>query len=146
MRDHTAEITISAEPTDVAAIMFDPNREAEWQQQVSGVEVLDPGIKPGARVRHAGLLAQAPFTWTTEVVTFHFPHVLNLRLVEGPLQGVVAYGVGRARGGSTARIQVRLETGNDLGPDAVATLVGALTGSLPENLARLKTLVEGAAA
>jgi len=33
----TAEIEIAAEPTDVASVMFDPQREPDWMSAVTAV-------------------------------------------------------------------------------------------------------------
>jgi hypothetical protein len=44
-----AEIEIRR-PTDVASVMFDPQREPDWMSAVKTVELVDKGIKPGARV------------------------------------------------------------------------------------------------
>jgi len=142
MLDVGAEIEISAEPTAVASIMFDPNREPEWVSVVQTVEVLDPGIKPGARVRRTGSFAGQPIAWTTEVASFHFPHVLERRLIEGPFVGTVSYQVGRSASGSLVRIRYvgRLEGLGALLPEPALT--DRLQSTMAANLARLKTLVE----
>ncbi len=146
MLDIDAEVEIHAEPTAVASVMFDPKREPEWISAVQTVDVLDPGIKPGARVRRTGSFAGQHLEWTTEVASFHFPHLLELRLTEGPFVGTISYQVGRTARGSIVRIRYvgRLE--------GLATLVSEpplnerLQSTMTGNLARLKAIVEEAPA
>jgi hypothetical protein len=143
MLDVTAEIEIAAEPTDIAAVMFDPQRDPEWLAVVRKVEVLDPGIKPGARVRREGSLRGLDVSWTTEVVAFQFPHLLELRIAEGPIAGSVAYQVARSAGGSVARIRT-VGSVDGVGLPA-AMLAGPVRAALTADLRRLKAIVEQAA-
>jgi uncharacterized membrane protein len=144
MLDVTAEIEIRASPADIAAVMFDPHRDPDWMAAVDMVEVMDPGIKPGARVRRAGTLLGKDVSWTTEVVAFHFPHVLELRIADGPFVGSVVYQVGRSAGGSVARIQNVGEV-SAMGLPA-AMIAGPMRAALAADLERLKAIVEQAAA
>lgn len=139
--DVTAETLIAAEPTDVAGVMFDPNRDREWMSLVTAVEVIDLAIKPGARVRRTGTLMGRTITWTTEVEAFHFPHMLSLRIVDAPFAGGVAYQVQRAGGGSSARVSMRLDT-SALGPIPAAMIESPLRSTLAADLERLRTLIE----
>ena len=142
--DVSADIQIAAEPTDVASVMFDPHREPEWISAVTRVEVLDPGIRPGARVRRNGRLAGQDIQWTTEVETFHFPHALTLRVVDGPFTGQINYQIQRAGDGSVVRIRNRGETtGFSFVPAAL--IEGPLRAALAGDLAKLKAIVEGQA-
>jgi len=137
----SAEVEITAEPTDVAGVMFDPQREPEWMSAVKTVELLDPGIKPGARVRRTGSLVGQDFTWTTAVESFHFPHALTLRIVDGPFTGTVSYSVQRSAGGSIARITNRGES-NALGFLPASIVEGGMRKMLEGDLARLKGVIE----
>jgi hypothetical protein len=142
--DVSAEIDIAAEPTDVAGVMFDPHREPEWLAAVRSVEVLDRAIRPGARVRRTAAFMGRDLAWTTEVVSFQFPHALELRVAEGPFAGQVAYQVGRAAGGSVARIR---GVGDPVpaGSPAEPGLADRVRAELTAGLERLKALVEDAA-
>lgn len=141
----TVQIDIAAEPTDVAGVMFDPHREPEWIQAVKTVEVLDPGIKPGARVRRTGTILGREFTWTTEVAGFNFPHLLELKIAEGPIVGTLTYLVGRSGGGSMARIRTVGDPGKfGFLPEAV--IVEPIRTALAAALERLKALIEQPAA
>ena len=60
MIDVRAEIEIAASPATIAGVMFDPQRYAEWMSAVERVEVLDPALAPGARVRHHGKFTGHP--------------------------------------------------------------------------------------
>jgi carbon monoxide dehydrogenase subunit G len=139
--DVTAEIQIAAEPTDVASVMFDPQREPEWMTAVKSVQLVDPGIKPGARVRRTGSFVGQEFTWTTAVESFHFPHALTLQIVDGPFTGIVSYSVQRSGAGSVARITNRGES-NALGFLPASMIEGGMRKMLEGDLARLKDLIE----
>jgi hypothetical protein len=141
--DVSADIEIAASPTDVAAVMFDPAREPEWIKAITGVEVIDPALAPGARVHHRGSFLGRELSWVTEVETVHFPHVLALRIAEGPFVGSVRYEVQRSAGGSRARIR---NTGSPsgLGFLPAAMVSSALKSAMAADLDRLKGLVEAA--
>jgi len=143
MIEVTVEIDIAAEPTDVAAVMFDPARDPEWLHGIRTVEVLDPGIRPGARVRRTGTFQGFDVAWTTEVVSFQFPHALELRIVEGPVEGRVSYLVGRSAGGSMARLTGAADPGR-FGLLPAPMITRAATSALQAALGRLKAIVEGA--
>jgi hypothetical protein len=140
--DISAEITVNASPADVDAVMFDPAREPEWIKAVTGVEVVDPALAPGARVVHRGAVMGRQLSWTTQVETVHFPHVLTLRVTDGPFLGTVQYHIQRAALGSSVKIR-------SVGEAAVkgfmsSLIAGPLKQAMGADLERLKTLVEGA--
>lgn len=143
MIELNAQIEIAAEPTDVAGLMFDPNREAEWIDVVKTVTVIDAGISPGARVERTGRLMGHEFSWATEVVAFHFPHMLELRVADAPVEGTVTFHVVRSAGGTTARIRVAGNPGS-LSFLPVSMITGPATSMLEADLGRLKDLVEQA--
>jgi hypothetical protein len=139
--DVVAEIEIAAEPTDVAGVMFDPHRDPEWMKAVTAVDVLDPGIKPGARVRRTGQFMGQEISWTTEVASFQFPHVLVLNVNDGPFVGSVRYEVGRSPIGSVARIRT-VGSPTQFGFLPSAMIEGPIRSALHADLVRLKALVE----
>jgi uncharacterized membrane protein len=139
--DVTAEITIGAEPTDVASVMFDPVREPEWVAAVTAVDVIDPALQPGARVRRTGRVLGHQVSWTAEVEAVHFPHMLTFRIAEGPFGGLVSYQVQRAAGGSVVRIHGRGEAGSTSSLPA-SLLLAPLRAALTADLERLKAIVE----
>jgi hypothetical protein len=139
--DLTVETEIAAAPADVAAVMFDPQREPEWMSAIKHVELVDASLQPGARVRRTANFMGRDLGWTTEVEAVHFPHVLKLKIAEGPFTGTVSYQIQRSAGGSMVRIHNQGQT----------TMLGFLPSSLVEapmrsaltaDLARLKALVE----
>jgi hypothetical protein len=139
--DIVAEIEIAREPTDVASVMFDPAREPDWIQPVTGVEVLDPGIQPGARVRHSGSVMGRAVSWTTAVAAFQFPHLLVLDVVDAPFAGRVTYEVERAAGGSVARVRASGEAATPVWLPA-SLIEPPARQALSAALARLKAIVE----
>jgi hypothetical protein len=139
--DVAVETTIAAEPTDVAAVMFDPAREPEWLSAVASVEIIDPAIARGARVRRTASFFGREIAWTTEVEAFHFPHRLTLRIADGPFSGTVSYEIQRAPGGSLVRIHNRGET-STLGSLPSAVIEGPMRAALSADLGRLKAIVE----
>jgi hypothetical protein len=140
--DVSADIDIAADPADIAAIMFDPQRESEWIQTVQSVELIDPAMAPGARVRHHGLFLGKKISWTTEVQTVHFPHVLALRVSEGPFEGTVRYEIQRSGSGSRARVR-NMGTPTAFGFLPAAMIEGPMRSAMTADLVRLKALVEG---
>ncbi len=133
------EIDIEAAPADIAGVMFDPQREPEWIKVVTGVELIDPALQPGARVRRTGNVLGRSIDWTTEVERVAFPHVLALKVIDGPFRGTVRYEIQRS--GSGSRVRVR----NVGEADIPAVLVtGPLEAALAADLERLKALVEAA--
>jgi uncharacterized protein YndB with AHSA1/START domain len=136
--DVSAEILIAAEPTDVAGVMFDPARAEEWVPAVRTVDVIDPAIRPGARVRYTGSYHGINVTWTTEVAMFQFPHQLVLTIADGPFRGTVYYSVGRSGSGSVASVR---NVGDVPGLPAML-VTSNLQSALNTGLARLKAIVE----
>ncbi len=121
--------------------MFDPEREPQWMQPIQSVELIDPALAPGARVRrHASVLGH-DVDWTTEVERVHFPHLLVLRVAEGPFTGTIRYEIQRSGAGSRVAIQ---GTGQPAQPTFIpaAMITGPLKTALTANLGRLKSLVE----
>lgn len=141
MIDVKAEIDIPASPAHVAAVMFDPNRSAEWMDAVKSVVIHDAALQPGARVTHHGAFMGKEFTWTTEVETVHFPHLLVLKLVDGPFRGTARLNIQRSGEGS--RVQIH-NTGELHGLGFVPEFMvsGPMKSALVADLERLKALIE----
>jgi hypothetical protein len=124
--------------------MFDPAREPEWISTVTGVTVIDPALAIGARVEHHGSFLGREIAWITEVERFHFPHVLALRISDGPVVGVVRYEIQRVMGGgSRAAIRTAGEPGR-FGFLPAALVTGPMRAALETDLSRLKAIVEAA--
>lgn len=138
----SAETDIDAAPADIAGVMFDPAREPEWITPITAVELIDPALVPGARVRRTGSLMGKTVSWTTEVETVHFPHVLALKITDGPVSASVRYDIQRSGSGSRVRIR-GVGDGSALGflPDSLVT--GPARSALTAALGRLKAIVEG---
>lgn len=126
--DIAEDIQIAAAPADVAAVMFDPARDAEWMTLVTSTVPRTTGMAVGAAVERTSVVAGQQIPWSTEVAGFHFPHVLRLRIAGGQT-GAVHYEIQRAGTGSVARVRAASEM----------DLFGF-------DLERLKALVEGSAA
>ena len=142
--DVTVEIEIGAAPADVAAVMFDPQREPQWMKAVTAVELIDAALAPGARVRRRASFFGKEIGWTTEVERVHFPHLLILRVTEGPFTGTMRYEIQRGPGGSHVTIQnVGQPTGLNFIP---ASMIAApMRTAITADLERLKQLVESGA-
>lgn len=141
MIDVKAEIDIAASPAHIAAVMFDPNRSAEWMDAVKSVEIHDAALQPGARVTHHGAMMGKEFTWTTEVETVHFPHLLVLKLVDGPLRGSARLSIQRSGDGSKVQIHNTGEL-HGLGFVPEFMVSGPMKTALAADLERLKVLIE----
>jgi uncharacterized membrane protein len=121
--------------------MFDPVREPEWIKAVTSVDVIDPALAPGARVRHNGELLGQSLSWTTEVEAVHFPHVLALKVADGPFVGTVRYDVQRSAAGTRVRIR-NVGSPKGLGFLPASMIAGPMRAVLAADLERLKELVE----
>jgi hypothetical protein len=141
MIDIRAEIDIAASPATIAGVMFDPQRYTEWMKAVQRVEVLDPALAPGARVKHHGSFLGKPIEWTTEVETIHFPHVLVLKVIDGPVVGTVRIGIQRHGDGSRVQSHSTGELkGMPFVPDSM--VAGPARSAAQADLERLKALIE----
>lgn len=141
MMDLRAEIEIAAPPSTIAGVMFDPQRFTEWMKTVDRVEVLDPALAPGARVKYHGSFMGKAIAWTTEVETVHFPHVLVLKVTDGPFVGTSRIGIQRSGEGSRVQMQNTGElNGMPFIPESMVS--GPLQSALQADLVRLKALVE----
>ena len=137
------EVTIAASPADIAAVLFDPSREPEWASAVESVEILDNALRPGARVLRQLRVAGVDATVTTEVESVHFPHVLAMRIVDGPVTGSIRYDVLRTAEGSLVRLRGMAEPGGVVLSAQAAMLEGPAQTLLRQDLERLKQIVEG---
>lgn len=107
---------------------------------VIGVELVDPALAPGARVKRRGSFLGREFSWQTEVEAVHFPHVLAMRISEGPFVGTVRYDIQRTGTGSHVRIRSVGEAKSLPLPSALVG--GPIRAALTQDLERLKALVE----
>ena len=139
--DLTAETDIQAAPADIAAVMFDPAREPEWVGAVTAVEVIDPALAPGARVRHTASVMGRAVDVTTAVEALHFPHVLALRVSGGPFDGVIRFDIQRSGPGCRVRIRAAGEA-PQLNSFTKTLVEGPARAGLSTALAKLKALVE----
>jgi uncharacterized protein YndB with AHSA1/START domain len=136
MVDVTASRLIAAKPLEVAAVMFDPQRDPEW---IGGAKWVDAPVgdatKVGARVtRHGGFMG-GKFSWTTELQEFERDHLLHMHFIAGPMKGgTVTYRI--ESDGSGSRVSVR-NTGP--GPQLMGWFVKRSVG---KDLDRLKRIVE----
>ena len=141
MIDVSAEIEIAASPAAIAGVMFDPQRNHEWMTVVEKVEILDPALAPGARVRYHGDFMGKSLSWLTTVETVHFPHVLALTISDGPFVGMSRIGIQRSGGGSRVQVHTTGEVkGMSFIPDAM--IAGPMKSAIEDDLTRLKALIE----
>lgn len=101
------EHTIYASPEDVAAIMFDPDREGEWVAKGGKVERLTPGpLAVGSRVRHDVGVLGWQLSVVTEVAAYDPGRTLEMKIVDAPDHGAIIYQVAPTSGGAIASIHV----------------------------------------
>ena len=108
---------------------------------VKTVEMIDAALQPGARVRRTASFMGNEIAWTTEVEAVHFPHVLKLRIADGPFTGLVSYQIQRGGVGSVVRIHNQGET-TKLAFLPSAMVEGPMRSAMNDDLVRLKALVE----
>ena len=105
------EHTIYASPDDVAAIMFDPDREGEWIAKGGKAERLTPGaLGVGSQVRHDVGVLGWQFSFVTEVTALDPGRTLEMKTVDTADQGAIIYQVVETSGGAIASIQVEDES------------------------------------
>jgi hypothetical protein len=130
---------MSATPSEVARIMFDPAGDLEW---IGGARSVDapPGNPTaiGAQTRRHGGFLGRKFSWVTEVVEHEPDALLRMKFVEGPMKGEVSYRIEPA--GEGARVSIRNRGGSSF---SVPGLSWMLRRSVAKDLERLKALVEG---
>src|SRR5688572_30383306 len=136
-----AETEIAAEPTDVASVMFDPQREPEWIDAIKSVEIIDAALQPGARVKRTGRFAGYEFAWTTEVEAVQFPHRLVMRIKDAPISGTVTYEIQRSGAGSVVRIHNEGST-TKWSFIPASMIEGPMRKAMDADLERLKQIVE----
>jgi hypothetical protein len=139
MMDVTVKRSFAASPSQVAAIMFDPRRDAEWIGGATSAEQLGGGgIGIGSRVRrHGGFLGRT-FSWTTEVKEHVADRLLRMGVVEGPMRGSeVCYRVDPADSGSLVSIRNR-----GAASFSFPGMAWFLRRSVGKDLERLRRLVE----
>ncbi len=97
MSDHAIDISVERSmpiaAERVAAVMFDPHRDATWMKALSRVDVLDETVAAGARVRRHARFLGKDISWVTVVRAYEPARRLELDIAEGPFVGVVTYEV-----------------------------------------------------
>ena len=105
------EHTIYASPEDVAAVMFDPDREGEWVAKGGKAERLTPGpLAVGSRVRHDVGVLGWQLSFVTQVKALDPGRKLEMEIVEGSDHGAIIYQVVPTSGGAIASIHVEDES------------------------------------
>ena len=140
--DFFVEQTIHAAPEEVAKIMFDPAREAEWMEWSGGVERLTPApFGVGSKVRHKAGVLGWPMSFVTEVTALDPGRKLEMAVDAGSDSGELIFQVSPTAGGAIASIHAR--------DDAIARMPHTLWArkqQAQDNLARLAVAVTRARA
>jgi hypothetical protein len=129
---------VGASPARIRAIMFDPLQDPSWMAAVKAVEPLSNSLDPGARVRRTGQFLGRTLRWTTEVIGVSVGR-LDLRIVDGPMRGTVAYSIEAE--GTGARVTIR-NVGEAPGFAPRWLLTFAMRRSLTADLRRLRQVAE----
>jgi uncharacterized membrane protein len=137
--DVSVTVPIAASAERVRSYMFDPHHDPEWMAAVKSVEPLDEAAQPGARVRRVGRFLGRTLRWTTVVISVQ-PNELRLRIVDGPMRGVVTYYIEPSGTGSVVTIR---NTGEAPGFAPRWLLSIAMRRSLAADLQRLRRALEG---
>jgi hypothetical protein len=149
-----AQIEIAAAPADVFRFCHDVTHRAEWDERVSGVEMLSP-----APVRQGTLLSvdasrggRYAFSWDAEYAEFKYPSNSTIRVLNAapssPYKAGTeswSFGSTGAVGGGTTRFKVvwEYEPRNIVARITDAVMGRASNGrALRRSLANLKALLE----
>ncbi len=138
--DVSADRTIAAPPEAIAALMFDPAHDPTWMHALTGSELLDAAIGPGARTRRTARFLGRNIAWETVVRRYEPPTLLELDIAGGPFAGTVTYSIEPKGEASTVRIR------NVGTPGQFAWMPSALTrrvmrSALARDLAHLESVV-----
>jgi uncharacterized protein YndB with AHSA1/START domain len=136
--DITVSQFIAAPVERVRAIMFDPRHDPCWMAAVKTVEPLVADLHAGTRVGRTGRFMGRTLRWTTEV-TSAAPDHLDLRIIDGPMRGTVAYHI--EPDGSGSRVTIR-NIGEAPGFAPRWLLAFAMRRALTADLRRLQRAVE----
>jgi hypothetical protein len=138
--DFFVEQTIHASPEEVASLMFDPEREAEWVDNAGPAEKLTPGpLAVGSEFRHQAGVHGWKVSFVTRVASLEPDRRLEMQVVDGSHAGVIIYQVAPTSGGAIATIHVH--------DDAMARIphsVWARKDQARENLRNLARKVQKA--
>jgi Polyketide cyclase / dehydrase and lipid transport len=140
--DVHAEVVIVRPPEAVAAVMFDPGRDAEWTTGVVGSRAVTEGpLREGSVVERDVRFAGRRFTYRYEVMAAD-PYSLELR-VDRPFPMAVTYRLEPTDVGTRTSIRARGDAGGFFklaGP----LLNGMVRRNVSRDLQALKGLVENA--
>jgi len=132
---------IAARPEQVAAVMFDAEREPDWMRAVSSAGWRDAELRLGAKAWQKGRFLGKEISWTTEVTEYVPNRLLAMRIEGGPFRGTVTYTVATAASG--CKVMIRNE-----GEPTVFTwmpkalVAAAMRAAMTKDLDRLASLVE----
>ncbi len=129
---------VDASPSRIRAIMFDSRQDPTWMAAVKSVEPVDDDLRPGARVRRTGRFLGRTLRWTTEVIGVT-DRTLDLRIVDGPMRGTVAYRIEPEGAGSRVTIH-NVGAAPGFAPRWLLTI--AMRRALAADLRRLKHVAE----
>ena len=142
--DVTAETTIPAPPSAVAAIQFDPTCDSQWIGGVDRVEFeSSQPLAIGSRVRRIGGFLGRRIEWLMRVDAYEPDRLVAMKALESPFPMAVDYRLEPLDGGRATRASIRIR-GSGRG---MYGLPGPLLGpmvrrSVGSDLQRLKRLVE----
>lgn len=138
MLDVHADLPIAAPAEKVAAIMFDPDLDAEWVGGARQAKTLTSApFGVGSQVERQGGFLGRKFSWVTEVVRFDPGSLLEMKFLRGPFTGGVSYAVAPDGENSVAGIRITGRAG------FWAPLMGLMMrASIKSDLRRLKKMAE----
>ena len=142
--DVHVEVPIGRSPEDVAAIMFDPRRDAEWTTGVVASRPLtELPLRKGSLVEREVKFAGRRFTYRYEVVATDDGRSLELH-VSQPFPMAVTYSLDASPEGTRASIQARGDAGGFFRL-ATPLLDRMVRRTITKDLAALKRLAESGA-
>jgi hypothetical protein len=142
--DVRTERSITAPPTDVAAVAADPDRAPQWYANIERVDwVTPPPLAAGTRLAFVARFLGRRLAYTYEVTELDLPRRMVMRTEQGPFPMETTY-EWRADGRGGTRMTLR-NRGEPTGFGRLAGLVmaPAVRRANRRDLARLAALVEG---
>jgi hypothetical protein len=143
--DVTATTDIDAPAEAVAAVQFDPERDAEWIGGVDRVELLTPPpLAEGSQVRRSGGFMGRPIEWLMRVEALEPARHVGMHALEAPFPMDVDYLLEPIDGGRRTRASIRIRgEGRGMYGAMPAPLMGWMVRrSVQGDLGRLKAIIE----
>jgi uncharacterized protein YndB with AHSA1/START domain len=145
MAPTTGSIEIDRPPQEVFDYSSDPERLAEWQDEIQHVSVVTPGpLSVGMRVRETRQVPGGPRTFEWEYTELEPPSRWSFQVIDGPIRPRGTMTFSPLDGGQRTRVDFEIEfKGHGIGVLFAPMVRRGAPGQVSGELANLKRRLEG---